>query len=158
MIWLTLTTLVVVFIIGFRVLTSDSRRAIRRLSERLAITPVPVETMIDQMGKSAGAEFIQYLARPDEAHLQNAAQMLFIWQVFIVDGSEQHLQSWHRILQRPGWPRPLPMRKSVSRWAFYANSSRMLLSLMPSRCATTLCLSLRKGCTGYTDLTVRRCK
>ena len=66
MIWLTLTTLVVVFIIGFRVLTSDSRRAIRRLSERLAITPVPVETMIDQMGKSAGAEFIQYLARPDE--------------------------------------------------------------------------------------------
>ena len=107
MIWLTLTTLVVVFIIGFRVLTSDSRRAIRRLSERLAITPVPVETMIDQMGKSAGAEFIQYLARPDEAHLQNAAQMLFIWQVFIIDGSEQHLQSWHRILQKARLAAPI---------------------------------------------------
>ncbi len=31
---------VVVFVVGFRVLTSDSRRAIRRLSERLGITPV----------------------------------------------------------------------------------------------------------------------
>jgi hypothetical protein len=51
MIWLGLATLVVVFVVGFRVLTSDSRRAIRRLSERLAITPVPLESMIDQLGK-----------------------------------------------------------------------------------------------------------
>lgn len=100
MIWLTLATLVAVFIIGFRVLTSEPRRAVRRLSERLSITPVPVETMIDQMGKSAGNEFIRYLARPDEAHLQNAAQVLFIWEVFIVDGSERNLQYWHRILQK----------------------------------------------------------
>ena len=42
---------VVVFVVGFRVLTSDSRRAIRRLSERLGITPVPLESMIDQLGK-----------------------------------------------------------------------------------------------------------
>ena len=35
-------------VVGFRVLTSDSRRAIRRLSERLGITPVPLESMIDQ--------------------------------------------------------------------------------------------------------------
>jgi len=100
MIWLTLATLVAVFIIGFRVLTSEPRRAVRRLSERLSITPVPVETMIDQMGKSAGNEFIRYLARPDEAHLQNAAQVLFIWEVFIVDGSERNLQYWHRTLQK----------------------------------------------------------
>ena len=39
MIWLGLATLIVVFVVGFRVLTSDSRRAIRRLSERLGITP-----------------------------------------------------------------------------------------------------------------------
>lgn len=36
MIWIGLATLVVVFVVGFRVLTSDSRRAIRRLSERLS--------------------------------------------------------------------------------------------------------------------------
>nr|VXZ90615.1 Protein of uncharacterised function (DUF1198) [Klebsiella pneumoniae] len=51
MIWIGLATPVVVFVVGFRVLTSDSRRAIRRLSERLGITPVPLESMIDQLGK-----------------------------------------------------------------------------------------------------------
>ena len=85
MIWLGLATLVVVFVVGFRVLTSDSRRAIRRLSERLAITPVPLESMIDQLGKTAGNEYLHYLERPNEAHLQNAAQVLLIWQVGIVD-------------------------------------------------------------------------
>lgn len=57
MIWLILATFVVVFIVGFRVLTSDTRRAIRRLSERLNIDVVPIESMIDQMGKTAGGEF-----------------------------------------------------------------------------------------------------
>lgn len=85
MIWLMLATLVVVFVIGFRVLTSDSRRAIRRLTDRLNIQPVPVESMIDQMGKSAGNDYLSYLTRPDEAHLQNAAQVLLIWQASIVD-------------------------------------------------------------------------
>ncbi|NUL37832.1 DUF1198 domain-containing protein [Kosakonia sacchari] len=100
MVWLMLATLVVVFVIGFRVLTSDSRRAIRRLTDRLNIQPVPVESMIDQMGKSAGNEYLSYLTRPDEAHLQNAAQVLLIWQVSIVDSSEQNLVYWHRLLQK----------------------------------------------------------
>lgn len=107
MIWLTFATLIAVFIIGFRVLTSEPRRAVRRLSERLAITPVPVETMIDQIGKTPGAEFIRYLARPDEAHLQNAAQVLFIWDAYIVDGSERNLQYWHRILQKARLAAPI---------------------------------------------------
>ncbi|WP_054178074.1 DUF1198 domain-containing protein [Trabulsiella odontotermitis] len=107
MIWLMLATLVVVFIVGFRVLTSDSRRAIRRLSERLAITPEPVESMIDQMGKPAGNEFLRYLERPNEAHLQNAAQVLLIWQVFIVDGSEQNMRYWHRLMQKARLDAPI---------------------------------------------------
>jgi len=49
-----LATLAVVFVVGFRVLTSDSRRAVRRLSERLGITPVRVESMIVRLGKTAG--------------------------------------------------------------------------------------------------------
>ena len=53
--------------------------------------------MIDQMGKTAGQEYLHYLARPDEAHLQNAAQVLLIWQLCIVDGSEQNLHYWHRL-------------------------------------------------------------
>ena len=61
MVWIMLATLAVVFVVGFRVLTSDSRRAIKRLSERLGITPMPVESMIDQFGKTPGNEFIRYL-------------------------------------------------------------------------------------------------
>lgn len=100
MIWLMLATLCVVFVVGFRVLTSHSRRAIRRLSERLGIDVVPVESMIDQMGKAQGDAFLQYLHRPEESHLQNAAQVLLIWQIVIVDGSDQNLQQWHRRLQK----------------------------------------------------------
>ncbi|MBU4684762.1 DUF1198 domain-containing protein [Cedecea davisae] len=100
MIWLMLATLCVVFVVGFRVLTSHSRRAIRRLSERIGIDVVPVESMIDQMGKAQGDAFLQYLHRPDESHLQNAAQVLLIWQIVIVDGSDQNLQQWHRRLQK----------------------------------------------------------
>ncbi len=74
MIWIMLATLAVVFVVGFRVLTSGARKAIRRLSDRLNIDVVPVESMVDQMGKSAGDEFLRYLHRPDESHLQNAAR------------------------------------------------------------------------------------
>ena len=100
MVWLMLATLAVVFVVGFRVLTSGSRRAIKRLSERLGITPEPVESMIDQMGKRAGEEYLRYLERPNEAHLLNAAQVLLIWQVAVVDGSESNLLWWLRHLQK----------------------------------------------------------
>ncbi len=107
MIWLMLATLVVVFVIGFRVLTSDSRRAVKRLSERLAITPVPIESMVDQMGRAPGAEFIAWLSRPDEAHLQGAAATLLVWQVCIVDGSDDNMATWHRRLQKARLAGPL---------------------------------------------------
>lgn len=103
MIWIMLATVVVVFVVGFRVLTSGTRRAIRRLSERLNI----VESMIDQMGKMPGEEFLYYLHRPDESHLQNAAQVLLIWQIVIVDGSEQNLLRWHRLLQKARLAAPI---------------------------------------------------
>lgn len=107
MIWLTLATLVVVFVVGFRVLTSESRRAIRRLSERLGTNAVPVESMIDQLGKRAGDEYLRYLERPNEAHLQNAAQVLLIWQVAIVDGSESNMLYWHRLMQKARLAAPI---------------------------------------------------
>lgn len=107
MIWLILVTFVVVFIVGFRVLTSDSRRAIRRLSERLNIDVLPVESMIDQMGKTAGEEYLDYLHRPDESHLQNAAQVLLIWQIVVIDDSEMNLVQWHRVLQKARLAAPI---------------------------------------------------
>ena len=107
MVWIMLATLAVVFVVGFRVMTSGPRRAIRRLSERLGITPVPLESMIDQFGKTAGNEFIRYLERPDEAHLQNAAQVLLIWQVCIVDSSENNLLNWYRLLRKARLAAPI---------------------------------------------------
>ena len=107
MIWLMLLTLVVVFIVGFRVLTSDSRRAVKRLSERLAITPVAVESMMVQMGKDASSEFLTLLARPGETALMHGAQTLLIWQLFIIDASDSNLVTWHRILQRARLASPL---------------------------------------------------
>lgn len=107
MIWLMLATLAVVFVVGFRVLTSDVRRAIRRLTERLGISAVPVESMIDQMGKDAGQEYLRYLQRADDKNLLSAAQVLLIWQVMIVDGSEQHLRQWYRLLRKARLAAPL---------------------------------------------------
>ena len=89
MIWLMLATLVVVFIIGFRVLNSDARRASQALTKRLNIEPVYVESMLSQMGKTAGGEFIQYLLQDSESHMGNAAGVLLIYQTFIVDESEE---------------------------------------------------------------------
>lgn len=107
MIWIMLATLIVVFVIGFRVLTSGTRRAIRRLSERSGIDLITVESMIDQMGKQPGNEFLQYLHRPDESHIQNAAQVLLIWQGVMIDGSQQHIQLWHRILKKARLAAPI---------------------------------------------------
>lgn len=77
--------------------------------------------MIDQFGKTPGNEFIRYLERPDEAHLLNAAQVLLIWQVCIVDASEENLHTWHRMLRKACLPRrSWSTRKSASRSALCA--------------------------------------
>ena len=137
MIWIMLATLAVVFVVGFRVLTSGARKAIRRLSDRLNIDVVPVESMVDQMGKSAGDEFLRYLHRPDESHLQNAAQVLLIWQIVIVDG-----------YKKPVLPRRLPMLRSGWRWVFCAKPNLKCRILMLFRCAITRSFSLPRAFTG----------
>ncbi|MBP2170220.1 hypothetical protein J2125_003412 [Erwinia toletana] len=107
MIWLMLVTLVVVFAIGFRVLNSRSRRATKALSKRLNLDPVYVESLISLMGKTAGEEFVDYLARDNESHVANAASVLFIWQVFIVDESDANLEFWRGVLRKAYLPTDL---------------------------------------------------
>lgn len=104
MIWLMLATLVVVFIIGFRVLNSDARRASQALTKRLNIEPVYVESMLSQMGKTAGGEFIQYLLQDNESHMGNAAGVLLIYQTVIVDESEESLTFWRSVLRKAHLP------------------------------------------------------
>lgn len=104
MIWLILATLVVVFIIGFRVLNSQARRATKALTKRLNLEPVHVESLISAMGRTAGEEFVQYLARDNEAHIANGASVLLIYQVFIVDESEESLLFWRGVLRNAWLP------------------------------------------------------
>ena len=104
MIWLMLATLVVVFIIGFRVLNSQTRRATRALTKRLNLDPVYVESLISLMGRKAGDEFVDYLARDSEAHVGNAASVLLIYQVFIVDESDESLAFWRGVLRKAYLP------------------------------------------------------
>lgn len=112
MIWIMLATLAVVFVAGFQLLTAGSRRAAQRLSKRLRLPPVQVESMIAMMGKEAAKEFTDYLSSDNETHLHNGAAVLLIWQVLIVDGSEENSQRWHAILRHAGFP-PLISRQQL---------------------------------------------
>ncbi|HEY0211926.1 DUF1198 family protein [Acerihabitans sp.] len=107
MIWLILATLVVVFLVGFRIVNSDSRRASQALTKRLNIAPVYVESMISQMGKTAGAEFVSYVLHNSESHLGNAAGVLLIYQTFIVDDADESLAFWHSVLHKARLPTEL---------------------------------------------------
>ncbi|TKI06973.1 DUF1198 family protein [Martelella alba] len=104
MIWLILATLIIVFLVGFRILNSDSRRAAQTLTKRLNIEPVYVESLISHMGKIPGREFVEYLLRNDESHIGNAASVLLIYQTFIIDESEDSLEFWHRVLRKARLP------------------------------------------------------
>jgi len=104
MIWLMFLTLAVVFFIGFRVINSQTRRASRALTKRLNLVPVWVESLINLMGRTAGEEFVAYLARDTEAHLSNAASVLLIYQVFIVDESEENMTFWRDVLRKAYFP------------------------------------------------------
>nr|MDQ6119667.1 DUF1198 domain-containing protein [Klebsiella pneumoniae subsp. pneumoniae] len=86
--------------------TSDSRRAIRRLSERLGITPVPLESMIDQLGKTAGNEYLRYRSGrmkhicrtpPGAAHLAGRD----------CRRQRKNLHYWYRLMQKARLAAPI---------------------------------------------------
>ncbi|MFV4846569.1 DUF1198 family protein [Edwardsiella tarda] len=102
MIWLMLATLALVFIAGFRVLNTPTRRACQRLTQRLNIEPVHVESLLSQMGKQQGEAFVRYLLNGTELHLNNAAMVLLIYQTFIVNGSDDNLNYWRSLIRKAG--------------------------------------------------------
>ncbi|XNM84431.1 DUF1198 family protein [Escherichia coli] len=104
MIWIMLATLAVVFVVGFRVLTSGARKAIRRLSDRLNIDVVPVESMVNQMGKSAGLIFwfLHSNSRTCKTPRRccSSRNCHCRW-------SDTNLLQWHRILQKARLAAPI---------------------------------------------------
>ncbi|ARD39213.1 DUF1198 domain-containing protein [Edwardsiella ictaluri] len=103
MIWLMLATLALVFIAGFRVLNTPTRRACQRLTQRLNIEPVYVESLLSQMGKTQGEAFVRYLQCGGESHLNNGAIVLLIYQTFIVNGDDDNLRYWRTLLRKTGF-------------------------------------------------------
>ncbi|MGG2076296.1 DUF1198 family protein [Lelliottia nimipressuralis] len=101
--------------------------------------------MIDQCGKTAGTEFIRYLERPDEAHLQNAAQVLLIWQVCIVDGSEENLHTWHRLLRKARLAAPITDAQIRLALGFMREIEPIRRSSTLFSCAITACSCLKRA-------------
>lgn len=129
MIWLMLVTLVVVFVIGFRVLNSRARRALRALTKRLNIDPVYVESLVSLMGKEASDEFVEYLSRETEAHLANAASVLFIYQSLSWMNPKRASLSGAAFCVKPICRRSCRLNMSGWRSIFCASWSRM-----PTKC------------------------
>lgn len=148
MIWIMLATLAVVFVVGFRVLTSGARKAIRRLSDRLNIDVVPVESMVDQMGKSAGDEFLRYLHRPDESHLQTPRRCCSSGKLSLSMVANRTCCNGIGFYKKPVLPLPLPMLRSGWRWVFCAKPNLKCRILMLFRCAITRSFSLPRAFTG----------
>lgn len=148
MIWIMLATLAVVFVVGFRVLTSGARKAIRRLSDRLNIDVVPVESMVDQMGKSAGDEFLRYLHRPDESHLQTPRRCCSSGKLSLSMVANRTCCNGIGFYKKPVLPRLLPMLRSGWRWVFCAKPNLKCRILMLFRCAITRSFSLPRAFTG----------
>jgi len=103
MIWIMLATLAGVFIVGFQLITANARHAVHALNKRLQLPPVHVESMLSLMGKEAAKEYTDYLTSSNETQLANAAAVLLIWQVLIVDGSDENVARWHRLMTRAGF-------------------------------------------------------
>lgn len=142
MIWLMLLTLIVVFIVGFRVLNSQKRRAAKALTRRLNIEPIFVESLITLMGRTAGDEFVAYLGRDNETHLSNAAMVLLIYHVFIVDESEENLTFWRGVLRKAYLPTEMSSEHVRLALVFYVSWNRIrrrcmlfvcvIISVLPS--------------------------
>ncbi|MBW7982013.1 DUF1198 family protein [Enterobacillus tribolii] len=107
MTWLILATIAVVFVVGFRVMTSETRRAAQALTRRLNIEPLYVESLLNQMGKAAAGDFTRYIVQGGESHLGNAAAVLLIYQSFIINPSDESQTFWRGVLRKAHLPAEL---------------------------------------------------
>lgn len=148
MIWIMLATLAVVFVVGFRVLTSGARKAIRRLSDRLNIDVVPVESMVDQMGKSAGDEFLRYLHRRMSRTCKTPRRCCSSGKLSLSMVANRTCCNGIGFYKKPALPRRLPMLRSDWRWVFCAKPNLKCRISMLFRCAITRSFSLPRAFTG----------
>lgn len=91
MTWIILAALIVVFIIGYRILTSDTRKAIDSLAHLLRVKPMLIESMIQEMGGRQSQTFIRMLNNGYTEEMHQAAYLLFIYLTFIKQADDEQI-------------------------------------------------------------------
>ncbi|CAM3985288.1 MULTISPECIES: DUF1198 domain-containing protein [Rahnella] len=100
MIWIMLAAIVVVFIVGYWFMTADTRKANASLASLLKIKPVYIDSMLLEMGKRQSQMFIRSISGGYAEEIRKAAYVVFIYQTFIKDPSEENIVRWRNILVR----------------------------------------------------------
>ena len=91
MTWIIIAALIVVFIIGYRILTSDTRKAIDSLAHLLKVKPMLIESMIQEMGSRNSQTFIRMLNNGYTEEMHQAAYLLFIYLTFIKQADDHQI-------------------------------------------------------------------
>ncbi|MDN0123419.1 DUF1198 domain-containing protein [Yersinia aleksiciae] len=100
MTWIIIAVLIVVFIVGYRVLTSDTRKAVDTLANLLKIKPIYIESMLQEMGQRQTQMFIRSTSNGYAEDVRKAAYLIFIYQTFIKDPSDENVMQWRNTLVR----------------------------------------------------------
>lgn len=100
MTWIIIAVLIVVFIVGYGVLTSDTRKAVDTLANLLKIKPIYIESMLQEMGQRQTQMFIRSTSNGYAEDVRKAAYLVFIYQTFIKDPSDENVMQWRNTLIR----------------------------------------------------------
>ncbi|AIN18994.1 MULTISPECIES: DUF1198 domain-containing protein [Yersinia] len=100
MTWIIIAVLIVVFIVGYRVMTSDTRKAVDTLANLLKIKPIYIESMLQEMGQRQTQMFIRSTSNGYAEDVRKAAYLVFIYQTFIKDPSDENVMQWRNTLVR----------------------------------------------------------
>lgn len=102
MTWIIIAALIAVFIIGYRILTSDTRKAIDSLAHLLKIKPMLIESIVQEMGNRNSQTFIRSLNNGYTEEMHQAVYLLFIHQTFIKQADDGVIRLWRNMLIRAG--------------------------------------------------------
>lgn len=98
MTWIIIVVLILVFIVGYRTLTSDARKTVNTLSNLLKIKSIYIEFMLQDMGSYQAQMFITSTNNGYLNDVRKAVWVVFIYHTFIKDPSEKNVAKWRNIL------------------------------------------------------------
>lgn len=121
MTWIIIAALIVVFFVGYRVLTSDTRKAIDSLTQWLKVKPMLIESMMQEMGSRNSQTFIRMLNNGYTEEMHRAAYLLFIYATFIKQADDDQISLWRDMLIRVGLSPQLHAEHTESALFYFAD-------------------------------------